>query len=80
MLKFYCQEKSIKIGYVVSYIYNKNGTTKKYLRILVILKNTLLIDISFQVNIWVKAMDTSNYLYNRLLIKYSKRTVILIKT
>lgn len=36
------------------------------------MKDILLIDSSFLINFWMEAIDTLNYLQNKLLIKYSK--------
>lgn len=51
--------------------------TKRYCRILVIMKNILLIDSGLPVNFFTKTIDISNYLQNILFTKFFKRTVIL---
>lgn len=77
MLKFYCQEKNIKIRYTILYMYKKNEMTKRYWKTLAIIKDILLMNNSFSINFWTKFIDTSNYLWNKLFIKYSKCTIIL---
>ena len=75
-LKLYCQERSIKIRYVVSYMYKENGMAERCWRTLAIMKDALLINSGFLVNFWAEAIDTSNYLQNRLSTKCSKCIVI----
>lgn len=47
-------------------MYKVNGMVKKCWRTLAIMKNVLLINNDFLVNIWAEAMDIINYLYNKL--------------
>lgn len=44
------------------------------------MKESLLLDSGFSLNIWVKAMDTASYLQNRLSAKSQKREIITEKT
>lgn len=69
VLKFYCQEKSIKIRYTAPYMDKKNRMTKRYKKTLGIMTDVLLIDSTFLTNFWAKTIDTLNYLQNRLLTK-----------
>ena len=41
------------------------------------MKNSMLIDCGLPVYFWVEAMDTANYLHNRLLTKPDGSTIIL---
>lgn len=41
------------------------------------MKDVLLIDSGLPINFWAEAMDTSNYLWNKLSTKYFKCIVIL---
>lgn len=49
---------------------------KRYWRMLTIIKDTLLINSFFLVNFWAKAINISNYLQNKLLIKYFRHIFI----
>lgn len=79
-LKLYCQKRSIKIGNATPYIHEENRMSKRYWRILAIMKDILLINNGLLVNFWIKAMDISNYLQSRLSTKYFKHIVIPEKT
>lgn len=49
---------------------------EKYQRLLTAIKNILFIDSGLLVNFWAKTNNTSNYLQNKFLTKYSKHIVI----
>lgn len=75
-LKLYYKERSIKIRFTAPYIHEENGIAKRCWRILVIMKDALLIDSGLYVNFWIEAVNTSNYLQNRLSIKCFKHIII----
>lgn len=79
MLKDYYNEKSITIAYATPYIYLKNGTTEKYLKMLATIKDPLLINSYLSINFWAKIIDISNYLYNWLSKKDNSPVFILEK-
>lgn len=65
-LKSFCEDRNITIGYVVPYMHKENGIAGRCWRTLAIMKDSLLIDSGLPVNFWAEAMDTTNYLRNRL--------------
>lgn len=79
-LKFYCQKWRIKIGYIAPYMYKENKIAERFWKMLVIMKDVLLIDGDFTVNFWAETIDISNYLQNKYLTKYFKCKIILEKT
>lgn len=56
--------------------HERNEIAKRCLRILDIMKNLLFINNDFLINFWIEAIDISNYLQNKLYIKYFKYIVI----
>lgn len=70
-LKGFCDERSITIGYAAPYIHEENGIAERYWRTLTTMKDSLLVDSGLPVNFWADAMDTANYLCNRLPTKRS---------
>lgn len=61
-------------------MHKKNGMTKRYWRILAIMKDVLLLNSGFPVIFQAKTINISNYLRNRLFTKCFKRTIILEET
>ena len=57
-------------------MHEENGIGKRCWRTLATMKDLLLIDSGLPVNFWAKAMDTANYLHNRLPIRRNSVTVI----
>lgn len=75
-LKLYSQKRSIKIEYAAPYMHRKNKMTKRCWKNLATMKDALLIDNGLPMNFWAEAMNTSNYLRNRLPIKCCKHIII----
>lgn len=61
-LKQYCQQRGIAIKYITLYLNKQNSFAKKGWKILVIMKNSLLINIGLSSNFWAKAIEIANYL------------------
>ena len=76
-LKSFCKERSITIGYATPYMHEENEIAKRCLRTLATMKNSLLINSGLPINFWAKAMDTANYLCNRLPTRCSGPAFIL---
>lgn len=68
-LKDIYNKKGILIKYAAPYMHGENGLTERSWRIVVTMKDSLLIDSGLLLEFWAKAMDTTNYLQNRLFIK-----------
>lgn len=56
-LKSFCDENIITIGYTSLYIYEENRIAEQYLRTLVIIKDSLLIDSGLPINFSVDRMN-----------------------
>ena len=65
-LKNICKKKDITIKYVTSYMHQENGFMKQGWKIIVIIKDLLLVNNGLPIEFWAEAMDTTNYLRNRL--------------
>ena len=80
-LKKFCKSKGIIFGYVLPYTYNKNSLAERCWRTLCIMKDAMLIDSNLPNNFWVDAMDTANYLRNRLLTSRAsnRKTAIILE-
>ena len=65
-LKSFCEKRSITIGYAAPYMHEENEIAERCWRTLATMKDSLLIDSGLPVNFWTEAMDTANYLRNRL--------------
>lgn len=57
-------------------MHEENGLAKQGWRMIVTMKDLLLIDIGLSLEFWAKAMDTANYLYNCLPIKSQREELI----
>lgn len=68
-LRFFYKKRNIAIRYATLYIHEKNGLAKQGWRIIMTMKDLMLIHSSFLNNFWVEAIETANYLQNRLLIR-----------
>lgn len=75
-LKSFCEDRSITIGYAAPYMHEENGIAERCWRILATMKDSLLIDSGLPVNFWAEAMDTANYLCNRLPTRRNNITVV----
>ena len=65
-LQSFCQERGIKIGYAASYMYEENDIAERCWRMLVQIKDLLLIDSRLPNKFWAEAMDITNYRQNQL--------------
>ena len=65
-LKDICDKKGISIKYATTYMHEKNGLAEQGWKIVVTIKDSLLIDSRLPLKFWAEAMDTANYLRNRL--------------
>ena len=65
-LRTFCKKRGITIKYVAPYIYKENGLAKWGWRTIVIMKDAMLIDNRLPHDFWVEAIETTNYLQNRL--------------
>lgn len=61
-LKNICNKKSITIKYTVPYIFKENGFVERGQRIIMIMKNLLLIDSNLLLEFWAETIDKTNYL------------------
>ena len=76
----FCQERGINIGYAVPYIHEENGIAERCWRTLTQMKDSLLIDSGLPTQFWAEAMDTANYLQNRLSTRRTKTVIISEET
>ena len=57
-------------------MHEKNGLAERGWQTIVTMKDSLLLDSRFLLDFWAKAMDTANYLQNRLSIKSQRGKLI----
>ena len=65
-LRNFCKERGIQIRYATPYLHEENGLAERGWRTLVTMKDALLIDSELAIDFWAEAMETANYLRNRL--------------
>ncbi len=58
-------------------MHEENGIAERCWRTLSTMKDSLLIDSGLPLNFWAKAMDTSNYLRNRLSTRRADKSTII---
>lgn len=75
-LKDFCEKKGITIKYAAPYMHEENGIAERGWRTIVTMKDSLLIDSGLPLEFWAEAMDTGNYLQNRLPTKCQWRELI----
>lgn len=75
-LKDICDKKGISIKYVAPYMHEENGLAERGWRTVVTMKDSLLIDSGLPLEFWAEAMDTANYLRNRLPTKSQRGEMI----
>lgn len=61
-LKDFCNKKKITIKYATLYMPKENGVAEWRWRIIVTMKDSLLINSGLSLEFWAKAMETANYL------------------
>lgn len=57
-------------------MHKENGFIERGWQIIVIIKNSFLLDSGLPLDFWVEAMDTANYLQNRLPTKSQRGKLI----
>lgn len=65
--------------YITLKLYKKNELVKQKQKIIKIIKNLVLIKSDLLNNFWVKTMEISNYLSNKLLIKSRNYGMLILK-
>ncbi len=65
-LKDFCDKKGITIKYAAPYMHEENGLAERGWKTIVTMKDSLLVDSGLPLDFWAEAMDTANYLRNRL--------------
>ena len=65
-LCIFCEKRGITIKYAASYVHKENGLAKRGWRTIVTMKDAMLINNGFLNDFWAEAMETANYLRNRL--------------
>lgn len=68
-LKSFLREKGIEIQYTVGYAPEQNGTAERKNRYLMEMARCMLIDADLPNKYWGEAVNTANYLQNRLYTK-----------
>lgn len=76
-LKEFCDKKGITIKYAAPYMHEENGLAERGWRTIVTMKDSLLVDSGLPLEFWAEAMDTANYLRNRLPTKIQQRGEII---
>lgn len=75
-LKDFCDKKGITIKYAAPYMHEENGIAERGWKTIVIMKDSLLIDSGLPSNFWAEAMESANYLRNRLPTKSQREELI----
>lgn len=65
-LQTFCKKQGIAIKYAAPYVYKENDLAERRWRILVTMKDSILIDSGLPNNFWAEAMETANYFCNKL--------------
>ena len=60
--KAYCQQRGIVIKYTILYLYKENSLIERGWKILIIMKDSLLIDSGLYNTFWAETIETANYL------------------
>ena len=71
-LRVFCEKREIALKYGASYMHEENSLAERGWRTIVTMKDSLLLDSGLPLDFWAKAMDTANYLRNRLPTKSQK--------
>lgn len=74
-LKAFCEEKGISIKYAAPYMHEENGLAERGWRTIATMKDSLLVDSGLPNNSWADAMNTANYLRNRLPTKCKEEII-----
>ncbi len=65
-LRSICKKRSIVIRYAAPYVHKENRLAERGWRTIVIMKDSMLIDSGLSNDFWAEAIETANYLRNRL--------------
>ncbi len=65
-LKSFCEKRGIVIKYAAPYVHEENRFAERGWRTIVTMKDSMLIDSGLPNGFWAEAMETANYLRNRL--------------
>ena len=65
-LRTFCEKRGILIKYAAPYVHEENGLAERGWRTIVTMKDSMLIDSGLPNGFWAEAMETANYLRNRL--------------
>lgn len=75
-LKGFCNKKSIALKYPVPYMHEENGLAERSWRTIITINDLLLWDSELPLDFWAEAIDTANYLQNRLPTKSQRGKLI----
>lgn len=75
--KEFCEKRDITIKYAAPYMHKENGLAQRGWRTIVTMKDSLLINSALLLEFWAEAMDTANYLRNRLPTKAQRQGEII---
>lgn len=76
-LGLYCEKQGIAIRYTAPYVHEENGMAERGWRTIVTMKDSMLIDSGLFNGFWAEAMETANYLRNRLPTKTKTHSKII---
>lgn len=65
-LRLFCRKRGIAIRYAAPYVHEENGLAERGWRTIVTMKDSMLIDSGLPNRFWAEAIETANYLRNRL--------------
>lgn len=65
-LRVFCKKRGIALKYAAPYMHKENSLAERGWRRIVTMKDSLLLNSGLPLDFWVEAMDTANYLQNRL--------------
>ncbi len=75
-LKGFGDKKGIALKYAAPYMHEENGLAERSWRTIITIKNLLLLDSGLPLDFWAEAIDTTNYLRNRLPTKSQRGELI----
>lgn len=65
-LRLFCEKRGIAIKYAAPYVHKENRLAERGWRTIVTMKDSMLIDSGLPNVFWAEAMETANYIRNRL--------------
>lgn len=68
-LRSFCEKRGIAERYAASYVQEENGLAERGWQTILTMKDLILIDSGLPNGFWAEAMETTNYLRNRLLTR-----------